>query len=135
MTKTGGRSIEIQINGKVATLCTIGHVARVLRRTTWTVKYWEAIGLLPPAPYILNPEVPRTRRRLYLAEYIEALGVIADRGYLGRRLDRDEWRRFHDDAFMAYQQTVTPFTNRGVMSESECSAVADDGGQPLITLT
>jgi hypothetical protein len=122
MTRSGGRCIETQINGKVTTLCTVGRVAAALHRTPWTVKYWEAIGLLPPARFILNPEVPRTRRRLYLTEYVEALGVIADRGYLGRRLDRDGWQRFHDEVFIAYQQTVTPFTDRGVMSESECSA-------------
>lgn len=107
VTKSGGRSIEIQIDGEIRTLCTIGHVACALRRTAWTVKHWEAIGLLPPAKYVLNPELHRTRRRLYPAEYVDALCAIADRGFIGKRLDRRDWEQFRLEAFSAYERTMT----------------------------
>jgi hypothetical protein len=129
MTKSGGRCIEILIEGVPTKLCTIGHVADALNRTGWTVKYWEAIGLLPPARFILNPEVPRTRRRLYSEEYVHALGLIADQGYLGQRLDRNHWDRFHHEVLAAYKETVTPLISAGVTEPTPSSTSTYRSGQ------
>lgn len=100
-------STEIE-GGRTCTLLTIGHVALALHRTTWTVRHWQRIGLLPP-PFVINPEVPNLRRSLYPAPFINALVAISDRCHVGRRLDRDQWERFRDEVFGAYEITVGPY--------------------------
>ncbi len=103
-----------EIDGRQWTLLTVGYVAHALRRTVWTVKYWERIGLFPAAPFISNGDVPSTRLRLYPRQFVDALEEIVARGYLGKRLDRDDWRRFRHEVFAAYEETVTPLTGNGV---------------------
>ena len=39
---------------------------------------WEQIGLLPPVPFVINPNCSRTKRRLYPEHYLEELGRIID---------------------------------------------------------
>jgi len=112
------KPIYRQIDGRPVCLLTIGHVAHVCRRTTWTIKYWTKIGLFPEAPFLLYPEVPRSRRRLYPKPFVLALTDIVDAGYLGDRLDRDQWIRFRNEVFAAYDRTALPMlasnTARGV---------------------
>ena len=87
------KPIKMDIEGSV-TLLTIGYVARVLGRSTWTIKHWTKIGLLPEAAFIANPNDTRTRRRLYPEPFVKCLDEIAEHGYLGRRMDRAQWQRF-----------------------------------------
>jgi hypothetical protein len=114
MAKSGGRCIDTRIDGVSTKLCTIGHVADALNRTGWTIRNWQRLGVIPEAPFLLSPEVPRTRRRLYPAEYVDALNEIAERGYLGRRLNADQLHRFKEDVSLAYEKTVAPLLNAGV---------------------
>jgi hypothetical protein len=96
------------INGDKVTLLTIGHLAHALGRTNWTVHYWEGLGLLPPAPFVINPEDLRTRRRLYPEPYVDALAEIARRLGIGGRMNRGLWMSFYQDARVAYEVTVLP---------------------------
>jgi hypothetical protein len=98
--------IRTEIEGRTCSLLTIGHVAIALGRTTWTIRYWIRLGLLPEAPFDLYPDEPRRRRRLFPAAYVAALAEIANQGYMDGRLDRDQWRRFQLDAWHAYETTV-----------------------------
>ena len=111
------RPIVTVINGHPITLLTIGYVARALGRTNGTIKYWERYGLLPQAAFISNPNNLSTRRRLYPEPYVERLGEIGRQGYVGQRMDRDCWRRFHHDVFEAYAATVAPLIRPGVTEE------------------
>jgi hypothetical protein len=114
MGKTGGRCIEIEINGELRILCTIGKVAEALGRTPWTVRRWQALDLLPATPFFLSPDIPRTRRRLFPVDFVKSLAVIADQGFVGERLDRQHWDRFHREVLAAYEATVTPLFRSGV---------------------
>jgi hypothetical protein len=100
--------IEVVINGQSCTLVTVGCVAKTLGRSVWTVHHWTRIGLFPPTPFFWDPSETRTRFRLYPQPFVESLEAITEQGYLGRRLNRESWARFHDDVFRAYHQTVTP---------------------------
>ena len=120
--------IHTEVGGRPCTLLTIGHVAHALGRTTWTVRYWTRLGLLPEPAFHLNPGNPRARRTLYPGPYVLALADIADRGYVGPRLDRDQWRRFQLDVWAAYQETVLPLTG-GVADDDTREATADTSGQ------
>jgi hypothetical protein len=122
--------IRTEIGGRACTLLSIGHVAHALRRTTWTVRYWERIGLLPESPFVLNPDVPRTRRRLYPEGFVNRLGEIADRGYLGKRLDHEQWQQFHDEVLAAYWATVAPLLS-GVTAGQLDEGAGNKGGQAI----
>ena len=106
------RTIRIVVYGRDEEMLMIGHVARALRRTVWTVKSWERQGLLPQATFILNPNRRSARRRLYPPAYVKALQEIRDQGYLGQRLDRHQRKRFQHEVWAAYQATVTPILDR-----------------------
>lgn len=102
------RPIIQTINGQPVTLLTVGYVSRALGRTKWTVKNWTRLGLLPPAPFLLRPDVPNTRRNLYPRSFVNALEQIASQDYVARRLDRGDWQRFQDEVLEAYDETVMP---------------------------
>ncbi len=122
--------IRTEIDGRTCILLTIGHVALALGRTTWTVRYWTRLGLLPEAPFDLHPDEPRLRKRLYPESYVLALADIANRGYLGPRLDRDRWRRFQLDVWEAFRMTVVPLTG-GVADDLAPAGTIGKGGQAI----
>jgi hypothetical protein len=122
MTKTGGRCIEIQVDGEIRTLCTIGKVASALDRSSWTIRHWQHLGLFPETPFFLNPEIPRTRRRLFPETFVKSLAEIGGQGFVGQRLDRKDWDRFHHEVLAAYKETVTPLISAGVTEPSIFSA-------------
>lgn len=109
-------------------LMTVGHVAVALRRSTWTIRNWQKLGLLPPTPFFIHAEIPNLRRRLFPREFVEALSTIADKGLPGRRLYRADWMRFHADVLVAYEATVLPLLD-GVVPEQEAGSSADVGRQ------
>ena len=88
---------EVKLTDKPTRLLTVGYLAAALHRTTWTIHYWERIGLLPPPPFVINPERLRTKRHLYPEAFISAITEMAGH-YPGRRLEREEWRRFQLEA-------------------------------------
>jgi hypothetical protein len=102
------KPVFAKVNGRSVALVQVGYVAHALGRTSWTIKSWTRLGLFPEPPIFLNPDDPRLRRRLYPTGFVEALVEIANQGYLGNRLDRDQWQRFHRDVFRAYEITVGP---------------------------
>jgi hypothetical protein len=121
--------IQAEVHGQLCTFLTIGHVANALRRTTWCIKHWERLGLFPETPFMLHPDVPRTKRRLYPVGFVDALRDIAAHGYIGKRLDYEQWQRFHDEVFAAYRETVTTLMDRGVVAGQLDEGAGNEGVQ------
>src|SRR5665213_163787 len=88
------KPVHANIDGHDYVLLTVGHVTRALGRSTWTVKYWERLRLFPKAPFRLHPDVPQCCKRLYPADFVTRLEAIVEKGYLGNRLDYEDWPRF-----------------------------------------
>ena len=63
---------------------------------------------------LLDPSETRARFRLYPLPFVESLQAITNKGFSGRRLDRESWARFQDDVFRAYKETVTPLLSSPV---------------------
>jgi hypothetical protein len=84
MAKTGGRSVEIEVDGISISCTTIGGLAAALGRTSHLVRCWERSGLIPPAPFIL-PGEQNTKRRLYPICLVAAIRDVAIREGFGRR--------------------------------------------------
>lgn len=123
------RPIYKEIGGHDYALFTIGYIASVLGRTVWTVKYWERIGLFPKAAFMLSPNVSRTRRRLYPEAFVDRLDDIVKQGYLGKRMNRADWRRFQHEVFAAFEATVRPLIIGSGVTESPTAGPAAEGGQ------
>ena len=104
----GLRRVTATINGTNITLLSSGYLARALGRTGWTVRHWIKLGLLPPAPFVISPDVPRTRRPLYPEQYLDALTEIAWRLRIGSRMDYANRRSFHAEVARAYEEIVVP---------------------------
>jgi hypothetical protein len=121
--------IHKEVGGHEYALFTIGYVASVLGRTTWTIKHWERIGLFPKAAFMLSPSVSRTRRRLYPEAFVDRLDDIVKQGYLGKRMNRADWRRFQKEVFTAYKVTVAPIIDGVGVTESSTEDLTDEGGQ------
>jgi hypothetical protein len=125
------RPIIQTINGQPVTLLTVGYVSRALGRTKWTVKNWTRLGLLPPAPFLLRPDVPNTRRYLYPHGFVKCLAEIARQPYVIRRLDRSDWGQFHHEVSRAYEQTVTPLLAAGVTASMDSDVGEGEGRQAI----
>ena len=119
----GLRRIRATINGSEVTLLTVGYVAHALGRTVWTVHDWTRLNLLPQAPFVINPEVPRTRRHLWPEAYVDALAEIARRLRIGARMNRDQWMHFHALVRSVHEDIVVPLLPEGVSGTVELSAV------------
>jgi hypothetical protein len=99
------RPITTLISGKPVEMVTIGYVARVFGRSTATIKYWERVGLFPPAPFRFRPNAPSVNRRLYPSDFVKTLHRL-DFGYLGTRLDYRDFPRFHEEVRQALQDCL-----------------------------
>lgn len=97
--------IETEIGGKSARLVTFGHVASALGRTTTCVRQWETVGTFPEAPFRLT----KGQLRLYPAEFVRLLNQIRLDGYLGRRLDETDRRRFQLEVWGALDLALATF--------------------------
>ena len=106
----------------------VGYLAKALRKTVWTVSYWERIKLLPAPGVVWYQGVPFTRRRLYPGPYLDALTEIAEQTYGDGKLLREDWRRFQLDVWEAYQQHVVPLTG-GVTFDCTDQIPMDRSGQ------
>lgn len=109
------RPISVVIDGSECTLLTIGYMAAALHRTTWTIHYWERLGLLPSPPFVINPERLRTKRHLYPEAFVAEITEIA-KHYSSRRLEREQWRTFQMEARQVYSRTVEPLLPPGVIT-------------------
>ena len=97
------------VNGHRCELLTIGHLAAALGRSSWTVRYWTRLGLLPEAPFDLHPGEPHRRRRLYPRLFVDALAELVDRDFSGPRLERESWQQFQTAVWAKYGETVVPY--------------------------
>jgi hypothetical protein len=109
------RHIRNQRHGIVITteagelrLLGIAYLATALHRSRWTALYWERIGLLPPAAFIINADRQNVRRRLYPDVYIRELNRITVSHYPAPRLDYELWPQFQKEVRDAYHRTVAP---------------------------
>ena len=107
-------------------LLTIGHLAAALRRSRWTVLYWERLGLLPGAPFVMNAERSMTKRRLYPAHYVRALAEVMERHYSGPRLEHEVWASFQRDVHSIYDRIVVPLLG-GVTPPIQIELVGREG--------
>lgn len=116
------------IDGHRCELLTVGHVAAALGRSSWTVRYWTRLGLLPEAPFDLNYGDAHRRRRLYPRPFVLALAELVQRDYPCPRLDRESWQQFQKDVWAAYKETVLPLTG-GVAVDSPFDDGVGTGGR------
>jgi hypothetical protein len=100
-------------------LLTIGYLARAVGRTPWTILYWQRIGLLPPAPFVINANKVNIRRRLYPARYVAELARLMNKHYPSPRLERVYWSSFKKETSDAYRRHVQPLIGDGVMPPVE----------------
>lgn len=121
------RPISVEIKGQQVGLYTVGYVARILNRTTWTIGYWQRLGLFPEAPFLMRGRDPRGSRGYYPEPFLRRLSQIAAQPYVGRRMVRESWIQFCDEVFAAYDETVSPLTG-GVICRGA-------HGTPRLTLT
>ena len=110
----GLRRIRATINDREVTLLTVGYVAHALGRTVWTVHDWTRLDLLPQAPFVINPDVSRTRRHLWPEAYVDALAEITGDLEIGSRMNRDQWQLFYAMVRQAHEDTVVPLLPVGV---------------------
>jgi len=73
------------VNGQQLVLYPIRSLAWALGKSPYTIRRWEAQGILPRATYRLSNTNPDLRRRRYSAAQIRGIVDIADQhGWLGR---------------------------------------------------
>jgi len=73
------------VNGSAMLLYPIRSLAWALGKSAYTIRRWEAQGVLPRASYRLRSSNPNLRRRRYSAAQIRGLVALADQhGWLGR---------------------------------------------------
>jgi hypothetical protein len=120
------RPITAAINGHSVELLTIGHLAHAVDRSTWTVKHWQRLGLLPRPPVILNPKVPSARRGLYPQLFVRSVAIIAKQDYMYPRLDRADWPKFHAEVLRAYEKTIAPLLDPRINEEMSASVGAGE---------
>ena len=89
-------------------LLPIGYMVAALRRTRCTVLLWERMKLLPPTPFVMNPQYHRAKRRLFPESYVRELERITERHYPSARLERESWRPFQELVYGAYNDHVMP---------------------------
>jgi hypothetical protein len=110
MAKTGGRSVEIEVDGKSITCTTIGGLAAALGRTSHSVRIWERSGLIPPAPFIL-PGGPNTKRRLYPISLVAVIQDVAIREGFGRRRPSGHFLRQQKSLYEAWNTALASISH------------------------
>lgn len=122
------------INGHRCELLTVGHLAACVGRSSWTVRHWTRLNLLPEAPFDLNPGDASRRRRLYPRPFVDALAELVERDYSGPRLERESWERFQKDVWATYGETVGPLIE-GVADDHTSVGIDTLGGQVPLQLS
>jgi hypothetical protein len=87
-------------------LVTVGYLAQAVNRTTWSIRHWQAIGLMPPPPFHTNHPNPLYRRGVYPQSFVDAVAEIVKRNEIGPRLERRFWSAFRNEVDIAYEETV-----------------------------
>ena len=112
MTKTGGRRVEIEVDGKSISCTTIGGLAAALGRTSHLLRCWERSGLIPPAPFIL-PGGQNTKRRLYPISLVAAIQDVAIREGFGRRRPSGRYLRQQQMLYDAWNTALASISHDG----------------------
>ena len=126
--KSHRRPIPLEIGGQVNQFYVVGYLARALRRSVWTVGFWERVKLLPEPSAVWYQGDPYTRRRLYIADYVDALEEIASQTYGNGRLLREDWQDFQAATWSAFNEHVVPITG-GVLFDATDQIPMDRSGQ------
>lgn len=103
----------VTIGGQPVKLVAVGYLAHATKRTCWTVRYWQRLGLLPPPPFALRRDDPQRRRWLYPTEFVDAVAQIVKEMEIGPRLERSMWPSFQSAVSRAYETTVLPLLEDG----------------------
>lgn len=108
------RPIPAVINGQWCELLTTGHLARAVGRTPRTLRTWQAMNLLPQAPFVLDYHSVRQRRWLYPAAFVERMAEIADSGIIGKRMKHWDYFLFEHIVDDAEAEFINPLLAEGV---------------------
>lgn len=102
------RPVLVEHFGEVYRFLTIGYLAEAVGRTPRTIRRWQEVGLLPKPEIFLYPRRLPAKRGLYPEGLVTALRQVASRGGIGPRLEWQEWDRFRDEAWSAYEVAMRP---------------------------
>ena len=100
------RPIKTNLNGQPVTFLTVGHLARAVHRTTWSVRHWQRLGLLPRPPFAIHRDDDQRRRWLYPADFVRRVAEVVAQYEIGERLNREDWGWFRDEVFAAFRDTM-----------------------------
>ena len=121
-TSANGRRIQVVVGGQLTELGSIGELAAAFGRKSHTIRRWEASGLIPPAPLIIQPGEECTRRRWYPAPLIEAMRQLTFDEGLGRRRASGQFLRQQERLWSEWKSVITAL-------EVEEPGVTDGAGQ------
>ena len=122
--------VHVRVGHESYELLTVGHLQRALNRSSWTLRRWQAEGLLPPTPLFIRSDSAAGRRGLFPRQFVEAAFTIAASREVGRRLDRGDWESFRHDIAVAHQMYVQPVLD-GVAAREQPTTSMHDGGQAI----
>jgi MerR HTH family regulatory protein len=77
--------VWLNVEGVRVECVSVGVLAAALQRTPRTIRYWQAMGLLPRAPLVVASDDPRGVRRYYPVKLVEALREVVEREGFGQR--------------------------------------------------
>jgi hypothetical protein len=117
------RPITTKVGDQQVQLVTIGYLARAANRTPWSIRHWQALGLMPLPPFQTNHPDPLYRRGIYPEAFVDAIAEIVNRNQIGHRLDRKDWAWFRDEIFAAYDRTVKPLLAGTVAADANRASV------------
>lgn len=100
-------SRNLRVNEEIVECVPISEFAKAIHRSPISVRSLERSGILP-RPYVIHPDDPRGRRRMYPISYVRLAQEIAERQRFGRRRpsghDAEHARAF----FEAWNRATSP---------------------------
>lgn len=111
MEQSPGRVVVIEVNGKEIECVTIGSLAAAVGRKPRTIRHWEAIGLIPPPPFMLPGEY-NTKRRLYPITLVDVIKRVAEQEGFGRRRPSGLFWRQQQEIYTAWNLALEPIRDK-----------------------
>jgi len=125
MKRSGGRRVVVQVDGLLIECGTIGELGRALGRAPHTIREWERIGLIPPAPVMLPASDPRAVRRLYPLALINAVQQVALKERFGGRRQSGRFLRQQEQFVIAWNAVLTSIWRDHGVVEAASGALTD----------